>query len=118
MRQRIHRDKTADSAAVHSYKMMYGFEEHNGKLFFGQRTNEEALTRKQKLECFLRYVGDPGYQMNVGEQLSINQGTVSRTVHEVADKIVSKCKHYIHFPTITAKVNVAKKKVGKPLYSP
>ena len=32
-----------------------------------------ALTRQKKLEYFLRYVGDTGFQINVGETMSINQ---------------------------------------------
>ena len=45
------------------------------------------LTRKEKMECFLRCVGDPGFQINVDEKLRVNQGTISRAVHEVATKI-------------------------------
>ena len=107
------RTRTAHST-IHSYKMVYRFEEHNvitmPNIFLGLRDERRShsLTRKEKLECFLRYVGDPGYQINVGEQISVHQGTVSRNVHEVAQKIVSKCKDYIRFPTTAAEVNTAK----------
>ena len=102
--QRRHRERMSGTTA-HEYKRVFRFTEDNvdilANIFLGNRDESRghSLTRKQKLECFLRYVGDPGFQINVGEKMSVNQGTISRVIQEVAEKIVSKCKNYIHFPT-------------------
>lgn len=42
--------------------------------------------------------------MNVGERVQINQGTVSRTVHEVANKIAQKRDDFITLPTTNAQM--------------
>ena len=92
--QRHHRERTSGTTA-HEYKRVFCFTEDNvdimANIFLGDREESRghSLTRKQKLECFLRYVGDPGFQINVGEKMSVNQGTISRVMQEVAEKIVS-----------------------------
>ena len=42
-------------------------------------TRGGAPTTKQQLQIFLRYVGDPGFQVEVGEDIGIQQSTVSET---------------------------------------
>jgi hypothetical protein len=78
------------------YRALYRFEEHHVRCladtFLGDtdETRGGALSRKGKIEVFLRYVGDPGFQVGVGEDKGVPQSTVSRTVREVARKI---CQH-------------------------
>ena len=53
-------------------------------------TRGGALTTKKQLQVFLRYVGDPGFQVGVGEDIGIQQSTVSKTFVKVLNKIVFK----------------------------
>ncbi len=39
------------------------------------------------MECLLRYLGDPGFQEEVGYDLGINQSSVSRAIHEVLERM-------------------------------
>ena len=59
-----------------------------------------SLTRKEKLECFLRYVGDPGFQINVGKKISVNPSTIRRVILEIAEKIASKCNTLYSSPQL------------------
>ena len=111
-RRRIHREKKSGTTA-HAYKRIFRFTEDHvesmANIFLGaeEELRGHSLTRKQKFECFLRHVGDPGFQINVGEAISVNQSTVSRTIHEVANKIVLKCNDYIKFPTTIQELDEA-----------
>ena len=63
-------------------------------------TGGHSLIRNEKLEYYLRYIGDPCYEINIWQRKGfINQIPVSRTIHEVSQKIVSKCNEYIQFPS-------------------
>ena len=69
--------------AESQYKKLYRFEEGNVEWMadhFLKQSRERrggALTAKQQLQVLLRYVGDPGFQVGVGEDLGIHQSTVS-----------------------------------------
>ena len=69
--------------AESQYKQLYRFEEGNVEWMadhFLEHSGERrggALTAKQQLQVLLRYVGDPGFQVGVGEDLGIHQSTVS-----------------------------------------
>lgn len=69
---------------MHRFKECYV--EYLTDTFLGTvyETRGGALSRKEKIEVFLRHVGDPGFQ---GENVSIHQGTVNRTISEVARKM-------------------------------
>jgi hypothetical protein len=68
------------------YKALYRFEEPNvewiAEHFLGRReeTRGGALTNKQRMQIFLRYMADPGFQIGVGEDIGVDQSTVSKTV--------------------------------------
>ena len=49
------------------------------------------------MEVFLRYIGDPGFQLGVGKDISIHQSTVSSTFAAVVDKVVAKADTRIQF---------------------
>ena len=52
-----------------------------GSIFLGgtDEVRVHSLSRKEEMECYLRHVGDPGFQINVGEKMSVAQGTCSET---------------------------------------
>jgi hypothetical protein len=70
------------------FKTLYRFEEQNlewiSEHFLGETTETRggALTCKQQMQVFLRYVSDPGFQSGVAEDLGIDQTTVSKTFHK------------------------------------
>lgn len=63
--------------------------------FRGGKINN--LTR---MMVFLRFVGDPGFQIGIAEDLGISQSSVCRIVSEVAGKIMEKSEDWIKFPMI------------------
>jgi hypothetical protein len=74
------------------FKRLYRFEHDNVKWLathFQQKAREStetrggALTPFQQMKVFLRYVSDPGFQSGVGEDIGIDQSTVSKVVNNV-----------------------------------
>ncbi|KAK9696329.1 hypothetical protein QE152_g31966 [Popillia japonica] len=55
-------------------------------------TRGGAVFNEIKMKCFLRYVGDPGFQSGIGEDLGIHQSTVS--------KIITELVHYVLAPLL------------------
>ncbi|CAH2016328.1 unnamed protein product [Acanthoscelides obtectus] len=51
------------------------------------------------MKICLRYLGDPGYQQNIGQELGVSQATVFRTVDRVVNSIVAQSNEWIKFPT-------------------
>ncbi|CAH2008037.1 unnamed protein product [Acanthoscelides obtectus] len=64
-----------------------------------QETRGGALSCIHKMKICLRYVGDPGYQQGIGQELGISQATVSRTVDSVVSSIVAQLNEWIKFLT-------------------
>ena len=70
--------------------------------FIGPETTETRgakLTNKHKMESFLRYASDPGFQHSVSEAVGSSQPSVSRRINYVINKICDKCSEWIDFPT-------------------
>jgi hypothetical protein len=71
------------------YRTLYRFEETNvewiASHFLGDVWDSRGggLSPLQQMKTFLRYMADPGFQSGVGEDLGIDQTTVSKTVHKV-----------------------------------
>jgi hypothetical protein len=71
------------------YRKLYRFDEVNVEWisdhFLGpsEETRGGALTSKQKMQIFLRYMADPGFQIGVGEDIGVEQSTVSKIIKEV-----------------------------------
>lgn len=116
------------------YKQLFRFDRYNViKLAEMLLPNVERINRGgkitnvSKMEIFLRYVSDPGfqvwycylffirvfgirtmyvifhyYQIGVGVDIGISQPSVSRTVWEVCQSIVENVQHYIKFPQTNA----------------
>jgi hypothetical protein len=75
---------------VEDYKTLFRFEEENvdwlSEHFLGGDSGERrggALTPQQRMKIFLRYCADPGFQSGVGEDIGVDQTTVSRVVQQV-----------------------------------
>ncbi|CAH1958436.1 unnamed protein product [Acanthoscelides obtectus] len=69
-----------------------------------------ALSNIERMRVFLRYVGDPGFQIGIGEDIGVHQSTVSRTVTNVITRIVQKSSIWIRFPTSCEDLHNAKSK--------
>ncbi|CAH2014012.1 unnamed protein product [Acanthoscelides obtectus] len=57
----------------------------------------------------LRYLGDPGCQQGIGQELGVSQAMVSRTVDRVVNSIVAQSNEWIKFPTTNHKLMEAKR---------
>ncbi|CAH2003249.1 unnamed protein product [Acanthoscelides obtectus] len=51
------------------------------------------------MKISLRYLGQPGYQQGIGQELGVSQATVSRSVDGVVNSIVAQSNEWIKFPT-------------------
>ena len=89
---------------VHEYRRVFRFSDENVIRLCDEFLGVEdisrlnGLTRKKKMECFLRYVADPAFQINVGENLAVHLSTIIRAVKEVFTKICQKAGDWIKFP--------------------
>lgn len=116
------------------FRKLYRFDRHNvewmASHFLGEsfETRGGALSPFMKMQIFLRYVSDPGFQVGVAEDVGCDQSTVCKTVNEVRlfayplhpeilkmhvktkvrQKIMEKADTWIHFPSTLAEVNEAK----------
>ncbi|CAH1956019.1 unnamed protein product [Acanthoscelides obtectus] len=61
------------------------------------------------MKICLRYLGDPGYQQGIGQELDVSQATVSRTVDRVVNSIVAQSNEWIKFPTTNHELTEAKR---------
>lgn len=79
-------------------------------IFLGNHveTRGAALSCVEKMEIFLRSLGDPGFQVGVAADIGVHQTTVSKIVAEVATKIVEKKNVWISFPRTPHEVEQAK----------
>ena len=96
------------------FKDLYRFEEENVEwmaehfLTNNGETRGGALTANQQLRVFLRYVGDPGFQVGVGEDIGIQQSTVSKTITKVLYQMIEKSHVWLKFPTSANDIENAK----------
>ncbi|KAG8305818.1 hypothetical protein J6590_060832 [Homalodisca vitripennis] len=73
-----------------------------------EETRGKALSPREKMEVFLRFVGDPGFQSGIGEDMGIHRTTVCKTIDSVLNNIVERSGNWIHFPARNNKINEAK----------
>ena len=105
---------------IHPYQKLFRFERQNVKylaenlLHETHETRGGALSSVKRMECFLRYAGDPGFQYGVGEDLGITQSTVSKTFHGVMDEMAAHLDRWIHFPSTPGELNAAKQNFRFP----
>nr|XP_029710214.1 putative nuclease HARBI1 [Aedes albopictus] len=87
-----------------NYRNLYRFTEENVEwlteefLASCSETRGGALNRDRKMRTFLRYIGDPGFQVGVGEVIGIHQTTACKTIWDVCQKITEKADRWIQFP--------------------
>ncbi|XP_046674737.1 putative nuclease HARBI1 [Homalodisca vitripennis] len=58
-----------------------------------------ALPNLDRMRTFLRYVGDPGFQSGVAEDVGIDRTTVTKTISDVMAAILLKKNVWIKFPS-------------------
>lgn len=69
-----------------------------------------ALTSRQKMKVFLRYLSDPGFQSGVSLDFGVHRTTVSKTFDFVLNKINEESHDGIHFPQSNYYFEVEKQK--------
>ncbi|XP_066246805.1 putative nuclease HARBI1 [Euwallacea similis] len=60
------------------------------------------------MEIFLRYMGDPGFQISVADSAGVHQSTVSRTIDYVSKIIFEKVSDWIKYPNSPEEIMEAK----------
>lgn len=111
--------KQRREADIGDFRSLYRFSKENVQWlaeYFLSNANEVdftetrggALTNIQKMKTYLRYMADPGFQTGIGEELGIQQSTVSRTVDSVMNKIIEKANDWIRFPNNAHEIAQAK----------
>lgn len=82
-------------------KTLYRFEEENVLWFLGnsEKTPGGSLSPSQIMNICLRYLADSRYQKGVGEELGVEQSTVSKNVKCVINTINEQANDVIIFPS-------------------
>lgn len=62
-------------------------------------TRGGALAAREKMQIFLRYVSDTGFQIGIGEDFGVHHTTICKTINNVADCIFEKAHNWIKFPS-------------------
>jgi len=82
--------KNRRESDILDFKKLYRFSKPNLKWlvdhFLGEKVEKRggALSPFEQMKIFLRYVSDPGFQVGVGEDVGVEQSTVSKTVDYVS----------------------------------
>lgn len=71
-------------------------------------TRGGALSRRQQMEIFLRFVGDPGFQSGAAQDIGAHRSTANKTIRLVMNRIVQRSHNWIRFPSTEAEINEAK----------
>lgn len=71
-------------------------------------TRGKALSARQRMEIFLRYTADPGFQSGVAEDIGVDRSTVCKNINYVMGCILEKVDNWIHFPSTVQEINNAK----------
>ena len=87
-----------------NYKKLDRFSEENvewlAEHFLGEyaETRGAALSNKERMKAFLRYVEDPGFQNGIGEKMGIHQSSASKVIGDVMQNIIDKAHLWIKSP--------------------
>ena len=58
---------------AHPYKNIFRFTEENvhimADIYLGEETGGHSVIRNEKLEYYLRYIGDPCYEINMAKKM-------------------------------------------------
>ena len=112
-KQKVYMSRKVQS--MDTYRSLFRFHDENvawmSEYFLGENTETRggALSNKQRMEVFLRHVGDPGFQTGVGENMGIPQSTVSGTYFAtIVEAIFAKADTWIQLPVDPADFQAAK----------
>lgn len=95
-------------------KVLLRFESENvdylSDHFLGEtdETRGGALSSRQRMEIFLRFVSNTGFQTGVAHDFGVHHSTVSKTINSVADSIMKKVHLWIKFPSVLQEMEVAR----------
>ncbi|XP_062554268.1 putative nuclease HARBI1 [Armigeres subalbatus] len=98
-----------------NFKALYRFSRENVEWLSDHFLNDREDTRGGglsnvlKMKIFLRYLGDPGFQVGVGEDVGVHQTTVCKTIWHVCQKIIEKSNEWIKFPSTENEFREAKR---------
>lgn len=73
-----------------------------------EETRGGALTSHKRMDILLWYMGDPGFQIAVAEDVGVDRTTVCKTINYVMDQILLKAEDWIKLPATFQEVNAAK----------
>ncbi|XP_021697550.1 putative nuclease HARBI1 [Aedes aegypti] len=110
-KEKTYRDRRGDGD---NFKSLYRFTQGNVEwltnYFLGdqEETRGGSLSNIQKMKTFLRYVGDPGFQIGVGEDIGIHQTTACKIIWYVCKHITAKSNDWIQFPSTEEEFREAK----------
>ena len=110
-KQREYKPRKVQS--MDTYRSLFRFHDENAAwmsgYFLGENTETRAgaLSNKQRMEVFLRHVGDPGFQTGVGKDMGIHQSTVFQTFATIVEAIVANADTWIQFPVDPADFQAA-----------
>lgn len=71
-------------------------------------TRGGGISRRQQMEIFLRFVGDPGFQSGVAQDMGVHRTTANKTIRYVMSRVVEQSHNWIRFPTTAEDMNEAK----------
>lgn len=98
-----------------NFKSLYRFEYENVQWISNHflpddtETRGGAIPKVEKMKTFLRYIGDPGFQVGVGEDIGIHRTTVSKIIWQVCCAICTKVDDWIKFPSTPDDMREAKR---------
>ncbi|KAK9869584.1 hypothetical protein WA026_003336 [Henosepilachna vigintioctopunctata] len=75
---------------------------------FLEESNTRLLSRREQMEIFLRFVGDPGFQSGVAQDVGVHRTTANKTVRYVMSRVVEQSHNWIRFPTTAEYMTEAK----------
>lgn len=95
------------------YFNLYRFRQESVKWLaehFLEETDENrgaSLSQIKRMEIFLRFLSDPGFQMRVGKEEGIHRTAVCKRVKHVFKMIMNKAHLWIKFPANTEQIKLA-----------
>lgn len=98
---------------LHNCKQLLRFDIENvdylaAEFLVDSDTRGGGISRRQQMEIFLRFVGDPGFQSGVAQDIGVHRTTANKTISHVMNRIVAKSNDWIKFPSTAIEINQAK----------
>ncbi|KAK9879063.1 hypothetical protein WA026_003878 [Henosepilachna vigintioctopunctata] len=58
-----------------------------------------GISRRQQMKIFLRFIGDPGFQSGVAQDVGVHRTSANKTIKYVMIRVVEQSHNWIRFPT-------------------